>query len=160
WIAAAYERAYNERDKGESDSFAQEYLSYFLEAEPTPGIAYEYELVKQILPGITNAEISAMARQLLTDDSRVLLAVAPKVDGKPLPTENELKTALASADSAAVTAWSDSVATGELMAQKPEPGTVESRRERPELGVTVVRFMNGVEVWLKPTDFKNDQVVF
>ena len=30
----------------------------------------------------------------------------------------------------------------------------------PEIGVTIVRFSNGVEAWLKPTDFKNDQVVF
>ena len=30
----------------------------------------------------------------------------------------------------------------------------------PELGVTIVRFANGVEGWFKPTDFKNDQVLF
>ena len=37
WMAAFYERAYTERDKTESGSFAQEYLNYFLEGEPTPG---------------------------------------------------------------------------------------------------------------------------
>ena len=47
-----------------------------------------------------------------------------------------------------------------LMDAKPEPGRVESRRELPNVGVTVVRFANGVEAWLKPTDFKNDQVLF
>src|SRR4051812_3842953 len=31
WMAAYYERAYNERDKTESGSFAQEYLNHFLE---------------------------------------------------------------------------------------------------------------------------------
>ncbi len=30
----------------------------------------------------------------------------------------------------------------------------------PDVGVTIVRFANGVEAWLKPTDFKNDQVLF
>ncbi|HEX2389577.1 MAG TPA: pitrilysin family protein, partial [Casimicrobiaceae bacterium] len=34
WMAAFYERAYNERDKTESASFAQEYVSYFLDGEP------------------------------------------------------------------------------------------------------------------------------
>jgi zinc protease len=42
----------------------------------------------------------------------------------------------------------------------PEPATVASRRELPTIGVTVVRFANGVEAWLKPTDFKNDQILF
>src|SRR5262249_45497257 len=60
----------------------------------------------------------------------------------------------------AVVAWSDSAAPGALMERKPQPGSVDSRHEIPELGVTVVRFSNGVEAWLKPTDFKNDQVLF
>src|SRR4029079_14749732 len=29
-----------------------------------------------------------------------------------------------------------------------------------EIGLTIVKFANGVEAWLKPTDFKNDQVLF
>ena len=37
---------------------------------------------------------------------------------------------------------------------------MKSRREITELGVTVVTFANGVEAWLKPTDFKNDEVTF
>src|SRR6185295_15098893 len=56
WLMASYERAYAERDKSESGSFAQELISYFLSREPAPGIAYEYELVKRVLPGITVSE--------------------------------------------------------------------------------------------------------
>ncbi|HXI30225.1 MAG TPA: pitrilysin family protein, partial [Vicinamibacterales bacterium] len=61
WMKAFYERAYTERDKTESGSFAQEYVSYFLNDEPSPGIAYEYQLVKQLLPTITEADASTMA---------------------------------------------------------------------------------------------------
>src|SRR5581483_12436498 len=42
----------------------------------------------------------------------------------------------------------------------PTVGTVSSRRTIDDLGITIVRFGNGVEAWLKPTDFKNDQVLF
>jgi zinc protease len=160
WIVAGYERAYNERDKTESGSFAQECLAYFLEAEPTPGIAYEYALVKQVLPGITAAETSEMARRLLSDESGVVLALSPQKPEIHVPSEADLKAALASAEATATMAWSDSAATGVLMENKPKPGTVESRREVANLGVTVLRLANGVEAWLKPTDFKNDQVVF
>jgi zinc protease len=45
------------------------------------------------------------------------------------------------------------------MEHVPEPAAVVERRERAELGVTIVRFANGLEAWLKPTDFKNDEVV-
>ena len=42
----------------------------------------------------------------------------------------------------------------------PDPGAITRRREIPELGVTVVRFANGVDAWLKPTDFKNDEILY
>jgi zinc protease len=37
---------------------------------------------------------------------------------------------------------------------------VTGRRQIPEIGVSVLTLSNGMEVWLKPTDFKADQVVF
>jgi zinc protease len=160
WLAAAYDRAYNERDKSESGAFAQECVSHFLDEEPVPGVAYEYQLVKQVLPGITLSEISEMAKRLLRDDSRVVLAIAPQKTGLRAPEESDLKAALESAERADVVAWSDTTASGVLMEHKPQPGTVVSRRELPELGVTIVQLSNGVEAWLKPTDFKNDQVIF
>ena len=84
-MAAFYDRAYQERDKSESASFAQEYLSYFLIDEPSPGIEYEYRLVQQLIPSITEADVSAMAKSLLGDDSRVILAVSPQKPGIRFP---------------------------------------------------------------------------
>ena len=46
------------------------------------------------------------------------------------------------------------------METPPPPAAIESRRSLPDVGVTIVRFANGLEAWLKPTDFKNDQVIF
>jgi zinc protease len=160
WMAAFYERAYSEREKTDSGSFAQEYISYFLNDEPSPGIAYEYQLVKQLLPTITEADASTMARSLLGDDSRVILATSPQKPGIKIPTEAELQSAIAAATATRVTPWSDTSATRALMEDPPAAGTVSSRRSMDNVGVTVVRFANGVEAWLKPTDFKNDQILF
>ena len=160
WMAAFYEHAYTDRDKTESGSFAQEYVSYFLNDEPSPGITYEYQLVKQLLPTITEADASTMARSLLGDDSRVILATTPQKPGIKIPTEAELQAAIATATATRVTPWKDTSATRALMEHAPAAGAVASRRSMDELGITVVRFANGVEAWLKPTDFKNDQVLF
>jgi len=160
WLMAAYERAYAERDKSESGGFAQEYVNHFLNGEPAPGIAYEYELAKAVLPGITVAEANAMARRLLADDNTTVLAVAPERVSAPAPSERDLRAALARAASEPLEAWRDAAAAGVFLADRPKPAEIRSRREMPEIGVTVVQFANGVEAWLKPTDFKNDQVVF
>src|SRR5258708_8640682 len=100
WMAAYYERAYTERDKTDSGSFAQEYLNHFLEGEPSPGIEFEYRLVQQLLPGITSAEVTALGKKLLADDSRVILATSPLKPDIKVPTGDELKTTLAAVGTA------------------------------------------------------------
>jgi zinc protease len=160
WLSAFYERAYNERDKNESSSFAQEYLNFFLSGEPSPGIEYERGLVQQVLPSITVTDINTLARERLTGDGMIVLAVSPKKDGLAIPTEADLRTALSEGDKVAVMPWSDATTTRALVEQVPAPAAVTNRREIPAVGVTVLTFANGVEAWLKPTDFKNDQVLF
>jgi zinc protease len=160
WMLAAYERAYSERDKSESASFAQEYVRHFLEDEPSPGIEYEYRLVQKLLPEISVADVSSAARDLFKDESRVILAVSPQKPDLQVPVEADLRAAVEKAETVAVTAWNDTLSARELMGDEPLPGVVSGVREMEDLGVTVVRFSNGVEAWLKPTDFKNDQVLF
>ncbi|HXG55808.1 MAG TPA: insulinase family protein [Vicinamibacterales bacterium] len=160
WWLASYERAYNERDKSESSSFAQEYISHFLTGEPTPGIAYEFRLAQAIIPSISASEVAGAATRLFADGSRAILGVSPQKQGLTLPTEAELRDAITKADRVSVTAWKDAASGKALMDGRPEPGAIKDRREIAEIGVTVVRFGNGVEAWLKPTDYKNDQVLF
>ena len=46
------------------------------------------------------------------------------------------------------------------MTALPTPGTVTGRRTVDAIGVTILTLSNGIQVWLKPTTFKNDQVLF
>ncbi len=160
WWLASYERAFNERDKSESGTYAQEYVSHFLQGEPAPGIDYEYRLAQALIPAITAAEVGDMAKALFTDTARVIIATSPRKEGLALPTEPQLLAAISQADAVAVTAWNDAGSGRALMDDLPEPAAIRNRREIPELGVTVVRFANGVEAWLKPTEFKNDEVLY
>ena len=159
-MISSYERAFTERDKSESGGYAREYVSNFLTDEPIPGIEYEYGLALKVLPAVTLEEVAALARRQLADDSRVVLAVSPEKAGLTLPTDSDLRTALGAADSAAITAWTETTVARALIEKEPAAAAVLSRETRADIGVTVVRFANGVEAWLKPTDFKNDQVVF
>jgi len=160
WMLASYDRAYAERDKTESGSYVQEYINHFLEGEPSPGIAYEHKLVQALVPAITAEEVAAAAKATFSDASRVILGVSPQKPGLAVPSDGDLTGAVASADAVAATPWADTASTAALLERTPDPGSIVNRREIPELGTTVVTFSNGVEAWLKPTDFKNDQVIF
>jgi zinc protease len=157
---AQYERLYNERNNTTSDPLASELLRHYLSREAVPGIERELEYARRFLATITTAEVSALAREVTHDDNRVVLSSAPDRVGLAPVTRAQLQSALTAGLSASVTAWSDQIEGKALMAKAPMPGTVKSRRELPEIGVTVLTLSNGVEVWLKPTDFRADQVVF
>src|SRR5438045_6118280 len=84
----------------------------------------------------------------------------PQKSGVKVPTEAELQAAINAAAATRVTPWTDTGATRALMEKAPSGGNVMSRRTLEDVAVTIVRFGNGVEAWLKPTDFKNDQILF
>ncbi len=157
-LLAGYEQAFNERGNAESPSLANELVRHFLQREPAPGIAYEFAMVRGFLPGITSDELTGEVRKLVRDDSRVVLGVAPT--GPGTPTDDTLRTALAAAFTGVVTPWSDGLAGRALVPTPPARGRVTGRRRIPDVGVTVLTLSNGMEVWLKPTTFKADQVVF
>jgi len=157
---AQYERLFNERDNGQSGALAAELLRHYLQQEAVPGIERELPLARQLLETITREEVSAYAREALTDANRVILSSTPQKAGLAPVTQAALSQALATGLAATVTAWRDESSVTELMKRPAQPGTIRARREIPEIGVTVLTLSNGVEVWLKPTQFRNDQIIF
>jgi zinc protease len=159
-VRAYWERLYAEREKSESDNFADEYVRYALEAEPVPGIEAESAITTSLLGGITLDEVAALTPQLMHDDSRVVLAIAPAKANGAVPTEAGLRAVLDKGAALSPGAWVDATAGKALMAKLPEPGRIRSRRSVDEIGTTVLTLSNGVEVWLKPTTFKADEIQF
>jgi zinc protease len=159
-VVSAYERAYKERETSESPSYANEYVRHFLQQEPIPGIEFEYQIASTYVPAVTAEEVSSVAKALITDENRVVLGVAPEKKDTPPPAPEMLRAAIDRASAAPVERWADAAAGRALVEKPPPAGKVAARREVPAVGATVLTLSNGVEVWLKPTDFKNDQVLF
>ncbi len=155
----AYERAYDEREKTNSASYVGEYVNHFLQGEPIPGIAAEFDLVKRLLPGITLADVDSLARRLVTDRNRVVLASAPDKAGAGVPTEAALLAAFDRAAKTPVVAYTETLSSDALVTTPPTPGRVVSERRDSAVGLTEWRLSNGVRVLLKPTDFKADELL-
>lgn len=155
-----YERAYNERGNTNSGAYAREYVSNFLEDEPTPGIEFEYGLVQELVPGITVDEVNAVAVELLAERNRVVLVSMPEKEGLAQPTEAELAAVFDRVQEKEVPPYIDDVTDAPLLAVIPNPVAITSEREITELGVTEITLANGIRVVMKPTDFKQDEVRF
>jgi zinc protease len=160
-LMKSMDRAFNEKDKTESSTFVQEYIQHFLAGEPSPGIENEYNYFKQFLEGITLEDVNRYAAQHIpadTENKFVVLTGPEKSDFK-MPTKEELLLIAENASKAEITAYSEKAVATSLMEKAPAPGKIVSEKEDKELGVTELTLSNGVKVLLKPTDFKNDQVV-
>lgn len=158
-ILAGNEKRLKEKDKTSSSSFVQKYLNNFLTGTSIPSTEYAYELTKKTLSEITLAEVNALAKTLITKENQIIVVQAPEKEKASLPTEAQLLAALKNAANN-VAAYVDNTVNKPLLEQKPVAGKIVKEEKMDQIGVTGWVLSNGIKVLLKPTDFKNDQIVF
>jgi zinc protease len=149
-----------EKDKQQSAMLASEYMRHALQQEPIPGIAYEYELYQRFLPEITLAEVNALAPKWLAESNRVVTVSGPQKEGLVTPDQARLAAVITAAGTKDVAAYVDTSDTKPLLDPIPSPGRVVKTNTREAIGLTEWELSNGVKVALKPTDFKQDEIVF
>lgn len=154
-----YERAYNERSKTESSRYASEYVNHFLEGEPTPGIAFEYKFMQEYLPGIKLEEINVLAQQWIKDQNRVVVVTAPEKEDVAVPDEDSIRALLKEMEDVEVDPYEDIATAEALMENVPEAGKITDEKQLDKIGVTELTFSNGIKAVLKPTDFKNNEIL-
>ena len=154
------ENAAVEKNKSPSGPLADEFIRNFLQGEPIPGIVYEYALNQRFLPEITLSELNALAKEWAPDRNRVVAISAPEKDRATLPDAAKMTGIIAGASGGPLTAYVDTVSTQPLLEPLPSPGRVATASTNESLGITEWRLSNGVRVVLKPTTFKEDEILF
>ncbi|MCF2503052.1 insulinase family protein [Dyadobacter sp. CY107] len=154
----AIEQYYKERDKTKSSEHVQEYLDHFLHDKPYMSAEAYFEFVKKHLDGVSLAEVNGLAKKYITDKNRAVVVMGPEKSKDDLPKEAEIRKLLVEAGKD-VTAYVDDVVDSPLLPAEPKPGKVAGEKTLEKLGVTELAFSNGVKVLLKPTDFKNDEIL-
>jgi zinc protease len=159
-ILRNYERLALEKENTESASRADEYVRNFLDDEPLPSLDDEYALHKRFLPEITLEEVNKLAKEWFPDRNRMVIVQAPEKAGVVIPDQSKLAAVLKAATTKDLKAYVDTVSTAALLDSSPTPGNVTKTGAKESIGVTEWELSNGVKVILKPTTFKEDEVVF
>lgn len=157
-ILASVEKGFKEKDKTKSANYVREYMSHFLEESATMGIEGYYSFVTEQMDGIKVEEVNALAAKYLTSDNRTVLVLASEKDKAKLPNE---ATVLEWVNSAGkdVKAYEDKVVNKPLVENLPKAGSITSTKQIAEIGATELTLSNGMKVVLKPTEFKNDEIL-
>jgi len=153
-------------DSRHSSSLADELVRHWTEGEAVPGIEEEHRLYREFLPAITVEEVSAVADEFIREDDRVILAglrVTPDgtlPGGGPVPTESALLDAVTAAEESELTSWEDATLPDTLLdANSIEPGTIVSSRSYDEVATEEITLSNGLRLFLKPTDLREDEIL-
>jgi len=153
------EKAAKEADKTESANFCSEYADHFLSQEPIPGVKNELKFTKKLLPEITLAEINALAKKWITDENMALVVTAPDKEGVKVPTKEQILNVIKNSKTKQLEAYIDNFKSEPLLAEELKGSKVTAKVENKEIGFTELTLANGIKVVLKPTDFKNDEIL-
>jgi zinc protease len=158
-MLSMFEKMAKEADKTESSSYADEYTRNYLDREPIPGIQKEFEITSEFLPGISLDEINHLAKELVSDDNIIALVTAQEKEGVKVPSESQVLDIIKSVKDMKIEAYSEKVSDAPLLSVPPSPVPVTKRSENSQFGYTELTFGNGVRMILKPTDYKNDEIL-
>jgi zinc protease len=152
------QNAYYEKNKTNSANYVREYQLNFLKGEAIPGIDFEYNFYASNISKITLSEMNALAGQFISDQNRVIIVEGADKDKDKLPDE---KTILGWINTAGnnISAYVDNVTSKPLIDKAPEGSKVVTEVNDEAVGITTLTLSNGLKVILKPTEFKNDQIL-
>jgi zinc protease len=145
--------------KTPGDQIADEMTRHFFEGEQMPGRILELAYNKEFLPTITLDELNKLAKSWGDGTKGRVITVSAPAKAK-VPTEEQIRKLLATAETAKVEPWQDGPGDKPLMAAKPTPGKVTATATDANAGTTIWTLANGVRVIVKPTTFQNDEVSF
>ena len=152
------ESAYKERNNTQNASFVNEYVQHFLNGEPIPGIENEYNLINQLAPNIPIEAINALVQQqLIPDNNRVVFIAVPESAVDKCPNKEQVLSMLNGMSQMQVEAYVDKVSDEPLVSEIPTGGKIV-KEEKGAFGTTKLTLNNGVQVYLKKTDFKEDEI--
>ena len=156
-----YEIAANEVGKTESKAFARDYSNHYLLHDPIPGAKRVFAYAKKYLAEITLDEVNALAKKWITKDNICVVVTAPEKEGVLVPTEKEILAIITDASLEKVEPYIDTYKEQEIVEKDLlKQGEIVSEIKINELDITEITLSNGIKVWLKKTDFKNDEILF
>lgn len=157
-LTRARQRA-KESDNTPSASLAASLVSHFLNATPVLQPEQYLALVEQLLPEIDLTAINALPRKWLSEDNRTFLITGPEKVEALLPSAAEMEAATRTIEQSTLWPYIDQMANQPLFDKEITPGALAQEKVYTALGITEWQLGNGVTIVMKPTDFKEDEIL-
>lgn len=160
-ILAAKGTQLKEAKTNESSAYISEFINHFLYNTTIFSTEQDVNYTKKILTKVSLESVNAHAKTVYRNaEHKLLVYLGNSKDSQLIPTGPELVNEVVAAENAIVTAPETRRKLTRLMEQKPRPGEILHESYDKKLNVTNLILSNGISVLLKPTHFKNDEILF
>lgn len=155
----SYERRVKEADKQESWRIVNRYVSHFLNGGSLLNEQQQLDLLDEMLEGVELAEINELIKGWIRDDNRTIEIMAKSENAESIPTDETLINILDEAkNDTSIEPYVEEVIATSLMSSMPAKGAITAEETDEKTGITHLTLSNGANVYIKPTDFKNDEI--
>lgn len=154
------ELALAEKNKVSSTSYADAYLQYFTSAEAYLSVEERDQLVKRYIGQISAADINLYLAKFLGSRDQTVILLGPEKGKDRLPDRQLLTRWSSAAETVPLIAYQVESTTAALMEHLPAPGKIIKEEQISKIGTLHWQLDNGINIYVKPTDFKNDEVLF
>ena len=154
-----YDNYYKQKDKIPNDTYISNMQEYFLSGEPSPSIDFEYDFVKNMIPGVTEDEISALFKSLMVEDNRVIAVMGPEDKSVKHLSESEAKEIIRKVQSSEIAAYQDIKLGTSLINETLTGSKVIRTAELKQFGAVEWTLANNAKVIFKKVDFEKDNVI-
>ncbi len=153
------EDQYKKQDKRNNDSYAMEIKDHYLINSPVPGVNYEFEFVKKVIPTVSIDEVNALAKRFFTDDNVLITVSGPEKEGVSYPTKEEVLKIIDEVKNEKLEPYKDDFKEQALISNLAPAGKITNTQEIPKLGAKALILSNGIKVFVKKTDLEKDKVM-
>ncbi|HNX38391.1 MAG TPA: insulinase family protein [Candidatus Cloacimonadota bacterium] len=159
-LKRSYESAMANKDTRESDQMTWGFFSTITHGDAYLSPDQEYGLADVILPEITLDEVNNLIDKLISTDNQVITLEGVEKPGVSFPTAPELLSIAKEAVKTELPDYQDTGSDVPLLAEVPKPGKITKETTYRKAGIKRWTLSNGITVYTKKTDFKNDEVQF
>lgn len=158
-VTMILENQYNERENIENGTISSELVDYIVGGSTPLGIVAEYKLALQVLDELTLEEVNQRVITNYSSLDRVVTVQMPEIEGGTYPEESELLALFSTVQELTYEEREEEILDSSFFNLSLTPGSVTDKQEFPNSGITQLTLSNGINVYLKPTDFKEDEIL-
>lgn len=151
-----FENLYKQKDKISNDEWASQIVDHFTTAEPIPSLDTQYEYYREILPSITQEEVTNRLRELVREDNRFILIQGP--DDREYISEAEAMAIMEKVVSSDIKPYEDITGGTDLISEELNGAEVVKTVLLPQFDATEWTLANGARVIFRHAEYEKDNV--